>query len=560
MTFSSRLALAGCLLLSGTAMAFAPHQHDHSGQQHFTGQKFFVGQKVVRAESKSSTSAITGPNLAGRILDDDATLDDYLTVIHDYINAHDELGFTVDDLVLNSKAVLMDDDVQFFKFHVYRDRVLVLDANVDFRFKRGSLIEIINQSFSEAVSDTRPTAANMFAATRAQLGTSALHAAGKVYRVVETASGYQLVRVQRYEFEHAATPYTSQVEEATAAIFEAHPIAHYLNGIATAEVHARTWQEPLATTPMAALTLVDTASRTNIFTAGDGTFTTDNSKKFGLNGFTGKQIRVTVAKGSPLKVTGDLQDERWVVAARKNSNAEAHADDEIAQAMVYHHGNAIVDYARRFIHTRWFDTPLLANVNLSSTCNAYWNGRSINFFSAGRNGNTQCANTGLVADVVYHEWGHGLDHNTGGIQDRAYSEGFGDIVSLLMTRSNLVGPGFKVDGGFVRDLEPDKIYPRDKGEEHAEGLIIGSTFYDLYLALQEQFGDDDAAITKLSEYAFKSIFTASKYTDVYRALLIIDDDDSDPSNGTPNFCVLNSVFTAHGLATAAPECEKEEVH
>ena len=98
--------------------------------------------------------------------------------------------------------------------------------------------------------------------------------------------------------------------------------------------------------------------------------------------------------------------------------------------MIYRHVNDIIIHAKKYINPRWFERPLLANANLNSTCNAHWNGRSINLYS----GNSQCANTGLIADVIYHEWGHGLDAFTGGIDDGAFSEGFGDIVSMIMTK------------------------------------------------------------------------------------------------------------------------------
>lgn len=548
MTISSRLVMAGCLLLSGTAMAFAPHSHPQINS--VTKQKV-QGQKVIRS---AADRVISGANLVDDTLPRDAILDDYLKVIENYIVEHSELGFKFDDIVLNHDAVLIDKDVQFFKFNVYRDGLMIVDANVDFRFKRGKLVEVVNQSFSDAPSDERAVARNMFAMARQQFGNVNLAAAGKVYRVVEDQGAYRLIRTQRYEYENNRVPFMGAVEEATGRVYEAHPTVHYVNGVATAQVHPRYYVEPLVATPMGTLNLTDADSRATVVTDGNGLFTSQDNQKFGMDGYTGKQIRIAVAKGDPVKIAGSMQDGKWVIAAQKNGTAAAHEDAEIAQAMVYHHGNVVINYARRYIHTPWFDKTLLANVNISSTCNAYWNGTSVNFFSAGRSGNIQCANTGLISDVMYHEWGHGLDHNTGGIQDRAYSEGFGDIVSLLLTRSNILGIGFKLDGGFVRDLAPDKVYPKDKGEEHAEGLIIASTFYDLYLAMKEKMGDD-AAINKLSEYAFKSIFTASKYTDVYKALLIIDDNDSNPGNGTPNLCTLNKVFTAHGLAKADPNCD-----
>ena len=145
---------------------------------------------------------------------------------------------------------------------------------------------------------------------------------------------------------------------------------------------------------------------------------------------------------------------------------------------------------------------------------------------------------------------------TGGIHDGAFSEGLGDIMSLLMTRSNLLGIGFMVQNGApVRDLEPNKIYPRDRGEVHAEGLIIASTFWDLYKALAKKYDSEDKSIDLLSKYIFKGIYTARKYTELYDAMLVIDDDDSDVSNATPNTCVINKIFSDHGLAKSLSWCE-----
>src|SRR5690606_14052988 len=48
---------------------------------------------------------------------------------------------------------------------------------------------------------------------------------------------------------------------------------------------------------------------------------------------------------------------------------------------------------------------LRSTVNIDATCNAYFDG-SVNFFRAGRG----CNNTGRIADVNYHEWGHGFHY------------------------------------------------------------------------------------------------------------------------------------------------------
>ena len=221
-------------------------------------------------------------------------------------------------------------------------------------------------------------------------------------------------------------------------------------------------------------------------------------------------------------------DGEWSVQVDHSEGDSAWENKDIAQSMIHYHVNKVVDHAKKYIDSPWLDRPLVANANLSSHCNAHWDGRTINFYT----GNQSCANTALISDVIFHEWGHGLDANTGGIQDGAFSEGFGDIISLIMTKSPILGIGFRVaDNSPVRNLEPNKVYPDDRGEVHAEGLIIGSTFWDLFKALRKKHGEQ-GAVDLLSKYAFKMIFTARTYLDVYQALFVIDDDDDDSSNGT----------------------------
>ncbi|MCX7829935.1 MAG: hypothetical protein N2445_02605, partial [Acidobacteria bacterium] len=57
----------------------------------------------------------------------------------------------------------------------------------------------------------------------------------------------------------------------------------------------------------------------------------------------------------------------------------------------------------------WLQTVLTDNVNINDTCNAYWNGTSLNFFKSGGG----CGNTGELPGVSLHEWGHGMDDNDG---------------------------------------------------------------------------------------------------------------------------------------------------
>ncbi len=51
------------------------------------------------------------------------------------------------------------------------------------------------------------------------------------------------------------------------------------------------------------------------------------------------------------------------------------------------------------------------------------------------------------------------------------------------------------------------------------------------------------------------ILTARTYLDVYHALLVIDSDGGDPTQRTPNQCLLNQAFAHHGLAEREAACE-----
>ena len=60
---------------------------------------------------------------------------------------------------------------------------------------------------------------------------------------------------------------------------------------------------------------------------------------------------------------------------------------------------------------------LPVRTNINQTCNAYWDGSSLNFFRAGGG----CPNT-AYSDVAMHEFGHGVDAANGGIANGGYSE------------------------------------------------------------------------------------------------------------------------------------------
>ncbi|HMG22158.1 MAG TPA: hypothetical protein VK607_12595, partial [Kofleriaceae bacterium] len=85
-------------------------------------------------------------------------------------------------------------------------------------------------------------------------------------------------------------------------------------------------------------------------------------------------------------------------------DASAAVEDD-AQVQTYLNVNRAKEFARTLdpgMHT--LDDQITANVNIAQDCNAFFDGKSVNFFHA----SARCQNTGLIQDVVFHEYGHAV--------------------------------------------------------------------------------------------------------------------------------------------------------
>jgi len=261
----------------------------------------------------------------------------------------------------------------------------------------------------------------------------------------------------------------------------------------------------------------------------------------------------------------------------------------------------------------WLSGTLTANMNIASTCNAYWNGTTVNFYRSGGG----CSNTGEIAAVFLHEWGHGMDTKTGGAaSDQASGEAVGDTFAFLETKDPCIGPNFKpgvncyncnactgvrdvddfgvggVNGGASTIAKPANVtanagincdryacpytgYAGPMGYEgHCESIIASSANWDLAQSLTSYWGTT-TGWSKMDSIWYKSL-TPSKSayrvasggtcnisasvdgcasTNWYTVFLSADDDDGNLTNGTPNGCRIWDAFSAHGIACGTrPTC------
>lgn len=198
------------------------------------------------------------------------------------------------------------------------------------------------------------------------------------------------------------------------------------------------------------------------------------------------------------------------------------------------------------------DDQMVVNVNIGQNCNAFFDGSTINFFQA----SDQCENTGLLLDVVYHEYGHRL-HTAEiipgvGDFDGSMSEGASDFLAASITGDPGMGRGFFYFDAPLRDLDPadsEWLWPQDIAEIHHTGLIYGGIFWDLRKDLIAQMGEA-AAVTLVNKLYLATMRRAINIPTSLVEALAEDDDDGNLANGSPNECAIRSAFGRHGLRTA----------
>ena len=263
----------------------------------------------------------------------------------------------------------------------------------------------------------------------------------------------------------------------------------------------------------------------------------------------------------------------------------------------FYHVNRIKEKGRAWLPSNsWLQAQLTANVNLNQTCNAFWNGSTINFFKSGGG----CSNTGEIAAIFLHEYGHGLDSNDGlAPADGGTGEAYGDTVAFLETHDSCIGPGFLSSNcsGYgdsctsctgVRDVDYAKHTsgtpattqnftknncPTGSGstgpcgrEVHCESYVASEAVWDLANRDLPAAGVDAATawyildrLFYLSRPTSGQAFNCTNFvsngcsvSNWYQTFLAVDDDDGNLNNGTPHGNAIYNAFNRHGIACGSP--------
>lgn len=224
----------------------------------------------------------------------------------------------------------------------------------------------------------------------------------------------------------------------------------------------------------------------------------------------------------------------------------------------YYHVNRIHNFMKGYLTTfTGMDFSLPTNVDLTSgTCNAFYDGTSINFYQA----DAQCNSFAEIGDIIYHEYGHGINdlfyqaHSpTGSMMNGALHEGYADVWAMCVTRYPVIGENSFVGyGGFIRRYDKmPHVYPLDYpllSDPHYNGEIIAGSWWDVGVAL-----GGGSAMADLFTEAYYSTADGADGTEgeLFHQVLIdaltADDDDANLANGTPHYNQIIKAFARHGI-------------
>ena len=253
--------------------------------------------------------------------------------------------------------------------------------------------------------------------------------------------------------------------------------------------------------------------------------------------------------GAPLQLSQSVADGGSWSPQFNATNALA---TDRSQVNAYRHANIIRDLtlsvSPNYPTVSTQGTSFIINNNIASTCNAYYSASTINFYAAGGG----CANTGF-GTVVHHEYGHNLVEK-GGSGQGAYGEGMGDICGLLVADDPRTGIGFQTCSTGIRNASNTCQYSATACSScgsaiHACGQLISGCVWDLRNYLLAAY--PGSYRTRLANYAINSILLHGAIStiadDIVVDFLVLDDDDGNVNNGTPNYQGIAGAFGAHGL-------------
>lgn len=484
-------------------------------------------------------------------------------------------GFNIPVSELSYRNTAISENFQYVHFTQIHSGIKVLYSDVYVKLTpSGSVITFGCDVFNDITISTTPTIAGSDAITFAKAGiadavvNTSVNSSLFILPVPEfKKNSYHLVyevTVETIDITGVPAKYLTLVDATTGEVLSrTNKVLHFDGNVTppptpaaatdiniTATVYPTNPYNPSTTLPLVNLKMVSSSV----------TYNTDAAGYIGLP--SSSPVGVTFSlEGLWSKVmTGSIMPTFIATANPGTNNYSFNSSANIRELSAYYNVNIVHDYMKtKFPAFTSMDNALPTNVDLTSgTCNAFYDGSSINFYALGGG----CNSMAQIGDVVYHEYGHGINDKFyvsqgGSFDNGGMGEGYADIWALGITASPILGIGMDDTDPtvFVRRYDINKkVYPQDLvGEVHADGEIIAGCWWDTNL----NFGNLQQMMDLYKETFYATITgpdgtEGQVYVDILIEALTIDDlptngGDNDITNGTPNDNAIIDAFDLHGI-------------
>lgn len=291
-------------------------------------------------------------------------------------------------------------------------------------------------------------------------------------------------------------------------------------------------------------------------TSASGTRITDANGNFNYAGVTGP-LSVTVFYDGTYNDVNNSAGAAYSLVASLTGTGNSVVMNNTPSALVTSQSNVFVACSelRDFVRSvnsgdGTADFVMTSNVNIASTCNAYFNGSSTNYYQAGGG----CPSTAFQ-NVAMHENGHWLNvlYGTGNGSD-GMGEGNADVFAMYYYDDPVVGHDFCGTGCNVRNgLNTTQFCgdanPGCHGGVHADGEVWGGAVWKTRRNLKTALGvGPGGALANALFFDWMLSYNQTQIKTINETQwLTLDDDDANLGNGTPHYTQINDAFEEQGF-------------
>ncbi len=296
-----------------------------------------------------------------------------------------------------------------------------------------------------------------------------------------------------------------------------------------------------------------TSSQGNAITDANGDFTIP-----GATGpldvsvsLTGNYANVLNSAGANISATQSMTGSGNVLTLNTSPTEQT-----TAQTNAYRGTNQLRDWIRSINPTdNTADFQARMDVNLNSTCNAFFDGVRTGYYLSGNDGfGHNCPNT-AYSSVIAHEMGHWLNvrYGTGNGSD-GMGEGNADVFALYLFDTPINGVDFLNPGQDLRTGLNTRQYCGDGnggcyGGVHTDGEVWMGAAWKIRARLNVSLGDSMGDFVADNLFlGWMNAYDQTQITSLIEAQwLTLDDVDGNIFNGTPHFSAIDGGMRDQGF-------------